>query len=69
MQRATASRADSQMPLPFALDGWNENELRTAHRNAHLRIPFEAAIRQPALAICLRCFSEAQHKQRPPGER
>jgi hypothetical protein len=48
------------MSLPLPYDGWSENALREAHRAAHLRMPFDEAMRDPALEICLRCFAEAR---------
>jgi hypothetical protein len=53
-----------QLPLPLPDEGWSEQDLRVAHRSARLRIPFEAAMRDPALAICLRCLCEARHEAR-----
>lgn len=52
--------AVQQLPLPLPLEGWDEEALRSAHRSARLRVPFEVAMRHPALAICLRCLSEAR---------
>jgi hypothetical protein len=56
-------RPDLQMSLPLPYDGWSEDALRDAHRAAHLRIPFEHAMRDRALEICLRCFAEARLKR------
>ena len=56
-------RPDLQMSLPLPYDGWNEDALREAHRVAHIRIPFELAMRDRALEICLRCFAEARLKR------
>ena len=53
-----------QLPLPLPDAEWDEQDLRVAHRSARLRIPFEAAMRDPALAICLRCLSEARREAR-----
>ncbi len=58
-----AQQAD-QLPLPLPDEGWDEQDLRVAYRSARLRIPFEAAMRDPALAICLRCLSEAKREAR-----
>ncbi len=49
-----------QMSLPLPYDGWSENALREAHKAAHIRMPFDEAMRDPALEICLRCFAEAR---------
>jgi len=48
------------MSLPLPYDGWSENALREAHKAAHIRTPFDEAIRDRALEICLRCFAEAR---------
>jgi hypothetical protein len=55
-----SAQTDQQLPLPLPLEGWDEEALRSAHRSARLRIPFEVAMRDRALAICLRCLSEAR---------
>jgi hypothetical protein len=52
------------MSLPLPYDGWNENALRDAHKAAHLRMPFDEAMRDRALEICLRCFAEARLRRR-----
>lgn len=48
------------MSLPLPYDGWSENALREAHKAAHIRMPFDEAMRDRALEICLRCFAEAR---------
>lgn len=58
--RSVRTDHDQQLPLPLPLEGWDEEALRSAHRSARLRIPFEVAMRDRALAICLRCLSEAR---------
>src|SRR5690606_11285330 len=68
--RTESPKTESQLPLPLPLEGWDEEALRSAHRSARLKIPFEVAMRDRALAICLRCLSEARlasrrkHQQR-----
>lgn len=52
-----------QMSLPLPYDGWSEDALRAAHKAANLRVPFERAIRNRALEICLRCLAEARLKR------
>jgi hypothetical protein len=59
-----SARTDQQLPLPLPLEGWDEEALRSAHRSAKLRVPFEVAMRDRALAICLRCLSEARLEAR-----
>jgi hypothetical protein len=56
-------RPDLQMSLPLPYEGWSENALREAHRAAHIRIPFDEAMSDQALAICLRCFAEARGRR------
>ena len=55
-------RPDPQMQLPLAHAGWSETALRAAHRAAHVAVPFELAVRDRALEICLRCLAEARLK-------
>jgi len=56
-------RSDRQMPLPLAHFGWSEDELRAAHRAARIAVPFDLAVRDRALEICLRCLAEARKKR------
>lgn len=56
-------QTNDQMALPLPYAGWSENALRTSHRSARVRIPFEIAMRDRALAICLRCLTEARQKR------
>lgn len=57
-----------QLALPLPLDSREEALLRNAYRSVKLRMPFEAAMHVPALAICLRCLGEARQKRgRPPA--
>ena len=60
MQRAVQT---DQLALPLPQGGGKENALRRAYGATRVRIPFEAAMHDPALAICLRCLSEAQAKR------
>lgn len=64
MQRAIQSDQIDQLALPLTPDGLGEDALRTAYRSTRVRISFEAAMRDRALAICLRCLSEARRKRR-----
>lgn len=57
-------QTNDQMTLPLPYAGWSESALRTAHRSAHVRVPFELAMRDRALAICLRCLTEARLRSR-----
>jgi len=53
-----------QPGLPFEFDTVNDVTLRAAHARSQLKVPFEAALRDKALAICLRCLAHAQMKKR-----
>jgi hypothetical protein len=55
---------DHQPELPFEFGALNEATLRAAHAHSHLEIPFERAVRDRALAICLRCLVQARLRQR-----
>ena len=68
MQRRTQHRMSGelalrQLSLPDMPPGWNENAMRAAHRRARVNVPFEAAVRDPALGICLRCCAEARQRR------
>ena len=56
--------SNRQPGLPFEFDAFNDATLRAAHARSRLKIPFEAAVRDKALAICLRCRAQAQLKKR-----
>jgi hypothetical protein len=56
-------RPDLQMSLPLPYDGWSEDALREAHKAAHIRVPFDEAMRDRALEICLRCFVDARRRR------
>ena len=62
-RRRRRKPATSQIPLPLPHDGWNENALRLAHRTARVPMSFEVAMQSPAMAICLKCLTEARHRQ------
>ena len=64
MHRAIQSDQIDQLALPLLQEGWKEDDLRTAYRSTRVRISFEAAMHDRALAICLRCLSEARRKRR-----
>ena len=48
-----------QLALPLEADSRNETSLRQAWVRSGLSLPFEVALRDRALAICLRNFAEA----------
>ena len=53
-----------QPGLPFEFDGFNDVTLRAAYTRSKLQMPFEAAVKDKTLAICLRCLAQAQLKRR-----
>jgi len=56
--------SNMQPGLPLEFDGLNDATLRAAYARSQLKMPFEAAVRDKALAICLRCMAQAQMKRR-----
>jgi hypothetical protein len=52
-----------QPGLPFEFDSVNDTTLRAAYARSQLNVPFEAALRDKALAICLRDLAHAQMKK------
>ena len=56
--------SDLQPRLPFEFDAINDASLRAANARSDLKLPFETAVRDKALAICLRCLAQAQLKKR-----
>jgi len=55
--------SNRQPGLPFEFDAFNDTTLRAAHARSRLKMPFEAAVRDKTLAICLRCLARAQLKK------
>jgi hypothetical protein len=53
-----------QPGLPFEFDAINHSTLRAAYVRSQLPIPFEAALRDKALSICLRHVAAALLKKR-----
>ena len=53
-----------QPGLPFEFDAINQSTLRAAHARSKLPSPFEAALRDKALSICLRHVAAALLKNR-----
>lgn len=51
-----------QLGLPFESDALNDATLRAAYARTRLNVSFEAALRDKALAICLRSLARAQMK-------
>ncbi len=56
--------SNRQPELPFEFNALDDNSLRAAYARSHLKIPFEAAMRVKALAICLRQLAQVQLKKR-----
>jgi hypothetical protein len=56
-------RAERQLSLPHLPTEQGESAMRAAYRSARIRIPFELAVRDTALKICLRCFAEARQRR------
>jgi hypothetical protein len=54
----------NQLGLPFEFEGLNDTSLRAAYARSKLKVPFEAALRNKALAICLSCLARAQMTKR-----
>jgi len=50
---------DLQLALPLEADGRNEAALRQAWRRSGLSLPYELALRDRAISICLRCLADA----------
>ena len=53
-----------QLALPLEADSRNETSLRRAWQRSGLALPFELALRDRALAICLRCLDDAMRNKR-----
>jgi hypothetical protein len=53
-----------QLALPLEPGAESESALKHAWSVAHLRVPFDVAIRVPALAICLRNIAAAQTRRK-----
>ncbi len=62
-RRTSAVRDAHQLDLPGMLPNRDEGSMRAAHRRARVSVPFEVALRHPALAICLRCCAEAHERR------
>ncbi len=59
-----------QLDLPFQADMRNEDPLRQAWVRSGLALPYETALKDRAIAICLRCLADAmkrKHKRKRRG--
>ena len=54
---------DVQLALPLEADARNEANLRRAWQRSRLALPYELALRDRALAICLRCLADAMREK------
>jgi len=52
-----------QLALPLEADSRKEAPLRQAWLRSGLSLPYELALHDRALAICLRCLAEAMHRK------
>jgi hypothetical protein len=52
-----------QLALPLEADTRNEAGLRHAWARSGLSLPYEVALRDRAIEICLRCFAESMSRQ------
>lgn len=53
-----------QLALPLEAEMRNETTLRHAWVRSGLSMPYELAMQDRAIAICLRCLADAMHKKR-----
>jgi len=53
-----------QLALPLEPSAEPESALKHAWSRTHLRVPYDVAIRNPALAICLRNIAAAETRRR-----
>jgi hypothetical protein len=52
-----------QLALPLGADSRKEAPLRQAWIRSGLALPYELALQDRALAICLRCLADAMHRK------
>ena len=52
-----------QLALPLETDSRKEAPLRQAWIRSGLQLPYELAMQDRALAICLRCLADAMHRK------
>ena len=55
---------DLQLALPLEADTRNEAPMRQAWMRSGLSVPYELALRDRAIAICLRCLADAMRATR-----
>lgn len=54
---------DLQLALPLEADTRNEAALRRAWVRSGLSLPYELALRDRAIRICLRCLADAMRRR------
>jgi hypothetical protein len=54
-----------QLALPLEADSRMEAALRQAWIRSGLALPYELALRDRAIAICLRCLADAMRSKHP----
>ncbi len=54
---------DLQLALPLDADARNETALRAAWMRSGLSVPYELALQDRAIAICLRCLADAMRSR------
>ncbi|MFA5914499.1 MAG: hypothetical protein WC830_13175 [Burkholderiales bacterium] len=54
---------DLQLALPLEADTRNETTLRQAWMRSGLSLPYERALQDRAIAICLRCLADAMRRK------
>ena len=52
-----------QLALPLEAGSRKQNPLRQAWLRSGLALPYELALQDRALAICLRCLADAMHRK------
>jgi hypothetical protein len=52
-----------QLALPLESDSRKESPLRQAWARSGLALPYELALRDRAIAICLRCLADAMRSK------
>ncbi len=56
-----------QLALPLEADRRNDASLRQAWIRSRLSLPYELALQDRAIAICLRCLADAMRRKRRKG--
>ena len=59
----SAAHARAQLSLPLDGDTRNEDALRAAWMRSGLSVPYQVALRNRPLAICLSCLADAMRRK------